>query len=214
MTSLLGSLLILSALTATGFSITCYNCLNLTGTACNQPTATCAIGEVCVAAYSVVTGSSPSNQYSLSCGSTTKCNLTGTWTFTGGTVKTATTCCNNDSCTPTLPTLPTQSTQTNNVTCRTCASNTAYCYTGDTLACTGSETMCGILSTVLTGTTTQSTAIRGCTTPSFCDTLGTGVSSFSGLNVVLTTYCSSGAVGIYAGFFSSALTLLLTKFLI
>ncbi|XP_063800041.1 phospholipase A2 inhibitor NAI-like [Pseudophryne corroboree] len=212
MTSLLGSLLVFSALTATGFSLTCYNCINVTGTTCNQPTVTCPAGDVCIASYSLVTvtGSAPTTQYSITCGSTAQCNVTGSWTVNFGTVRTGVTCCSTDNCTPTLPTLPTQGSQPNNVTCRTCSSYTDYCYTGDTIGCTGSETKCGILSKVLTGTISQATTIRGCTTPSFCDTLGTGVYYYSGLNIAMTTYCSNGAVGLYAGFFGSAFTFLLT----
>ncbi|XP_075046786.1 uncharacterized protein LOC142107321 isoform X2 [Mixophyes fleayi] len=215
MVSVLGSLLVLSALVATGFSLACIQCFNSSGSSCTGPPVNCLTGQTCVSAYTVVTtGSSSNPQYSISCGATNQCNVAGSWTIAGSTVLTGTSCCNTDNCTSALPALPSQGTAQNGVTCRTCSSTTsAYCYTGDTLQCTGNETMCGLLTTQITGTITYSSALRGCTTPSYCNTLGTSTSSFSGLNVILNTYCSSGAVGLYAGFFFSTFAFLLTKLL-
>uniref|UniRef100_A0A8C5QVD3 UPAR/Ly6 domain-containing protein n=1 Tax=Leptobrachium leishanense TaxID=445787 RepID=A0A8C5QVD3_9ANUR len=79
------------------------------------------------------------------------CSLKGSITYTGGTIRIGSSCCNTDNCTPSQPTLPAVSSQSNNLTCRTCISaSSASCYTSDTIQCTGNENMCLLESSVIT----------------------------------------------------------------
>ncbi|XP_063800043.1 phospholipase A2 inhibitor gamma subunit B-like [Pseudophryne corroboree] len=213
----LGFLAVLSALAATGYSITCKSCWQF-ATACTSPTVSCPAGNVCVSSYSVVqtvTSSTPQIQYSISCGLRDHCNITGSMTFIYGTVRTGTSCCDTDDCTPPTPILPALSSQKNGLTCRTCYSDKSdYCYNGDTLQCNGEETKCGLMSRKLTGTINLNEAIRGCSTKSFCDVLGPQSASISGLNVDAKMYCSDGAVGLNSGILYSIFATLLAKLLL
>ncbi|XP_071969202.1 phospholipase A2 inhibitor and Ly6/PLAUR domain-containing protein-like [Engystomops pustulosus] len=208
---LLGYLLIISALTVTGLSLSCTKCIDFNGAQCTGSSETCSSGSSCATALSVTTVGSSNQSLTLSrgCAPVNQCNITGSLTFQGGYVRISTTCCNSDSCSSTSPTLPATSSQGNGLTCRTCSTDTTdYCYTGDTLQCHGDETMCGRLSTSLTGSATVTNAIRGCATPSVCNILGTQQSTYGSLNVVVKTYCSSGCIGLQESFYLSTLMML------
>ncbi|XP_056399859.1 phospholipase A2 inhibitor and Ly6/PLAUR domain-containing protein-like [Hyla sarda] len=199
-----------------GYSLVCRSCWHLSGAECNGPNVTCPENGVCVAALSSVSvGASVTPQYSLSCGTQNECDRSSSLTFNYGTVRTATSCCSTDSCVPTLPTLPSPSSEKNGLTCRTCSSDSSdYCYTSETLQCTGKETKCGRMARTLSGTINLKDAIRGCATSSFCDILGTQNTVIDGLYVDMKTYCSDGAAGLTAGYFISIFTALVTKLLI
>ncbi|KAG8541818.1 hypothetical protein GDO81_028196, partial [Engystomops pustulosus] len=200
-----------------GFSLTCIKCINFDGAQCTGSNETCSSGSSCATALSVTTvGSTNQSTLTRGCVPTNQCNITGSLTFQGGYVRISTSCCDSDVCNATSPTLPARSTQGNGLTCRTCSTETSdYCYTGDTLQCNGNETMCGRLSTILSGDVSMTNAIRGCTTPSVCNFLGTQQTSYGNLKVVVQTYCSSGSVGLQGVFYlSTFMVLLLIKFLL
>ncbi|MEE6481905.1 hypothetical protein FKM82_013060 [Ascaphus truei] len=154
MRSLLQVLCVLSTLAATGYSLSCTQCVALSGTSCTGPSITCPANKVCMAAYSVTTagGVEISNVFGRNCELQNKCGLSGSVNVPNGKIKMGTSCCTTDNCTPSMPTLPADNDVKNGLTCRTCTStNSAWCYTTDTMLCTGSENMCLLQSTKITG---------------------------------------------------------------
>ncbi|KAM9299501.1 uncharacterized protein PAF06_016580 [Gastrophryne carolinensis] len=123
--------------------------------------------------------------YTRQCSPEAQCNITGSMTVPNGTVQISTSCCYNDSCTPEIPTLSKNiDNSTNGVTCRSCLTVTSdWCYTSNTVSCTGAETKCLLQTTVLTGTQQVAVAMRGCATPDIC--------SFGSQSFSLTDFTSS-----------------------
>ncbi|MEE6481904.1 hypothetical protein FKM82_013060 [Ascaphus truei] len=215
MRSLLQVLCVLSTLAATGYSLSCTQCVALSGTSCTGPSITCPANKVCMAAYSVTTagGVEISNVFGRNCELQNKCGLSGSVNVPNGKIKMGTSCCTTDNCTPSMPTLPADNDVKNGLTCRTCTStNSAWCYTTDTMLCTGSENMCLLQSTKITGVLTSTAALRGCATESICK-IGRQSESGNGLNIEVDFFCSNGSVDLHKGFFFPALTLLLMKLL-
>ncbi|XP_056399858.1 phospholipase A2 inhibitor and Ly6/PLAUR domain-containing protein-like [Hyla sarda] len=212
MADLLRYLLIVSALTTPGLSLSCFTCLDLTGAYCTGSPVTCSAGYSCVTSLSVTTVGSTNQSLSLSrgCAAANQCNITGSLTFQYGKVKIVTSCCDTDSCNATIATLPADNATVNGLTCRTCASDTTdYCYTDATLQCNGAETLCGRMATYLSGTASVTNTIRGCATPSVCNILGNVNGAFGSLNTVVKTFCSSGCVGLQGTFYLSSLMMLI-----
>ncbi|XP_040183162.1 phospholipase A2 inhibitor and Ly6/PLAUR domain-containing protein-like [Rana temporaria] len=212
---LLGILLVLSAFTSKGYSIVCKNCWHFATTPCTEPTVSCPNDQICVAALTmVIEGTKITPQYSVSCGTQSECNVTGSLNFIYGRILTGTSCCSTDNCDPPTPQLPVESSVKNGLTCRTCYSGTSdYCYTGDKIECTGDQNKCGRMARTLTGTFNTKDATRGCTTESFCGILGNKKDSINGLNVDMAMYCSDGATGLYSGLIYFVIVALLTTLL-
>lgn len=205
MAALLGVLLIVSALTAPGFSLSCITCVDYTGAQCTGSSATCSAGSSCATSVSVsiVGSTTQSSTLTRGCAPANQCNITGSLSIQGGKIKISTSCCDSDSCNPTSPTLPADSTQANNLTCNTCATVTSdYCNSGTTIQCYGAETMCGRMSTYVSG------SIRGCITPSVCNFLGTQQATYGSVNTAVKTFCSNGSVGLRGTFGLSTLMML------
>ncbi|XP_075697021.1 uncharacterized protein LOC142662694 [Rhinoderma darwinii] len=202
----------------TSFSLSCYKCIAFNGAQSATNTETCSSGSSCVTSLAVTTVGSTVTSSSLARGCTpaNQCNITGSLTFQGGNVRISTSCCDTDKCNVTTPTLPATSTQLNGQTCRTCTTDTTdYCYTGSTLQCYGAETMCGRISTYLSGSTSVTTFIRGCATPSVCNLLGNQDNVYDALKVVSKTFCSNGCIALQGTFcFSTLMMLFLIKVLL
>ncbi|XP_077312667.1 uncharacterized protein LOC143933593 [Lithobates pipiens] len=205
MTSLYGILGVLLALVTSGHSLSCTQCTS-TSTSCTGSSVTCSSGNQCGVIYTTTTtGISATASYTMSCLSLNDCSLSGSLTTNGGRIKSAASCCNTtDNCTPTLPSLPGDSTVSNGVTCRSCASaSSTWCYTSDTIQCTGNESMCLLQSTQLSGSQSLATAIRGCSTQSFCN-FGSQSYSVDGLSTSIKFVCTSGSTGLRKGFYLPA----------
>ncbi|KAM5132208.1 phospholipase A2 inhibitor gamma subunit B-like [Mantella aurantiaca] len=153
-------------------------------------------------------------EFSVSCGTQSQCNLTGSVSFIYGTIRTGTSCCSTDNCTVPIPQLPPVIQNKNGLKCRTCSSDKSdYCYTDDKMDCTGNETKCGRMARTLSGTINLKDSVRGCATRSFCEVMGNQKTSIMGLNVDMKMYCSDGAVGLYNGVVYAISVALLTKLL-
>ncbi|XP_063800039.1 phospholipase A2 inhibitor NAI-like [Pseudophryne corroboree] len=201
MTSLLGFLCVLSALTATGFSLTCKVCTGANFSSCTGETTQCAADQACggVRTISMAFGVTVNEIYASSCVPNEQCNTNGSLSTPSSNIKIATSCCYTDNCTPSTPTLAADSSQPNDLICRTCLSaDSDYCYTGDTMRCNGDENMCILQRTNIIGQTKQSVAIRGCATKSYCS-IGTKSSSTANLEVKVAITCSNGAFGLRSG---------------
>ncbi|XP_068099403.1 phospholipase A2 inhibitor and Ly6/PLAUR domain-containing protein-like isoform X2 [Hyperolius riggenbachi] len=184
----------------TSHSLSCTVCRSDTSDYCTGPSTTCPAGSVC----GTVLGKSSTGavNYIRACTSENGCNMTGSTTIKGGAyVRMVAACCSSDNCTPILPTIPGGSSVTNGVICRSCVSaDSTWCYTSDTMACTGDENMCLLLTTKYSGAQKLSTAVRGCTTKSICDF---GSQSFSANGVIMEYkyICTDGGLRNRKGFF-------------
>ncbi|XP_077312669.1 phospholipase A2 inhibitor and Ly6/PLAUR domain-containing protein-like [Lithobates pipiens] len=204
MMCLLELFFILAALANTGLSLSCMQCSSTT-TSCTGSSVTCSSGNKCGVIYTTTTaGSSTTSSYAMSCLSSDQCSLSGSLTTNDMRLKTAASCCSTDNCIPSLPSLPGDSSVYNGVTCRSCLSaSSTWCYTSDTIKCTGNENMCLLQSTEISGSQSLATAIRGCSTQSFCN-LGSQSSSANGLSSSIKFVCTSGSSGLRQGFYLPA----------
>ncbi|KAG9463930.1 hypothetical protein GDO78_020776 [Eleutherodactylus coqui] len=168
MTSLVGILSLISALTATSSAISCMQCASVSST-CSGDSITCVDGSVCGSSYTQ-TFIDVMRIESLirTCVPLSNCTYNSTVSTKQGIIGVGLSCCSTDDCTPTLPTFPIKSSIPNGVICPSCVSEeSAWCYTSDTIQCTGDENICFLQTTEITGFV--STAMRGCATKSYCD---------------------------------------------
>ncbi|XP_075462388.1 phospholipase A2 inhibitor NAI-like [Ascaphus truei] len=211
MSSLLTFTWVISALIATGYSLSCKVCLSTDHTSCTGDSTICSAGKVCMSSYTVTTA--PDHEVNTifvrSCELQRECGMSGSINIPDGKIKMGTTCCTSDNCTPPIPTLPADNDVMNGVTCRTCASaDSNWCYTSDTMECTGNEKMCLLQTTEMSGSISHISALRGCATKSVCD-IGDQHVSGDGITIKLTHTCSSGSVGLHPGFFLPAVVALM-----
>ncbi|XP_073457852.1 uncharacterized protein [Aquarana catesbeiana] len=160
MDGLLSFLCLLCVLITPGHSLSCINCVGLNS--CTGSSETCMPNYSCGVAYEVTTeGGNIATVYIRSCVSNSKCNKTGSISYTGGTMKMGISCCDTDYCTPPLPQLPATSSQANGLVCPSCQSQ-SLCDQQSNIQCTGSEQTCLFqLSSAET--------VMGCATSTFCD---------------------------------------------
>ncbi|KAE8594363.1 hypothetical protein XENTR_v10019605 [Xenopus tropicalis] len=194
----LGILSVLSALAATGYSLSCQTCMSAGSTPCQGESLPCPADNACAATYALTTanGVTVSQVYTLSCAPRSQCDKPGSISIPDGKIKRGTSCCYTDNCTPPTPTLPAVNNQVNGLVCRTCASaDSAWCYTSDTMQCTGDEKMCLLQTTEIKGSVSSKVAVRGCATKSICDLGGTSVSSPE-FSMDVKFSCTSGSFSI------------------
>ncbi|MEE6515850.1 hypothetical protein FKM82_024972 [Ascaphus truei] len=183
----------------------------MAGTSCTGTSLTCPAGGVCMSGYTVsrLGGIEATKMFIRGCESQSQCGMSGSFTIPDGTTKTSTSCCTTDNCTPPIPTLPANNNVKNGLTCRTCVSaDSNWCYTPDTIQCTGDEKMCLLQSTKISGSSSLTTAIRGCATQSICN-ISSQSSSSGGMTVDVKTSCTNGSNGRYPGFFFPAVVALM-----
>ncbi|XP_075047322.1 phospholipase A2 inhibitor NAI-like [Mixophyes fleayi] len=202
MGSLLGFLCVLSALSATGFSLTCKHCFGTT-TSCSGTTMTCPADYACGGSRTKTTSSgiTISESYEITCVRKDECNTEGIISTPISRIKQGTSCCFTDNCTPPLPSLPQDNDRPNGLTCRTCMTGESdWCYTEDTMQCTGEENMCILMRANIYGSTKISTATRGCSTKSICS-LGSKTTTHGGMNIKASVSCTSGSFGLRSSHF-------------
>ncbi|XP_069599183.1 urokinase plasminogen activator surface receptor-like [Ranitomeya imitator] len=192
MISLIGILGLFLTLSTTSDALSCTQCMSASST-CSGSSMTCPSGHVCASQYSESTVGGLRTQTLLRlCSPPSQCSINGSISTSQLQLRMAASCCDTDNCTPDLPELPTKSTNSNGLVCRSCISaDSTWCYTPDTIQCTGDENMCLLQSTKISGSPSTSTAIRGCATKSICD-LGSKTETFGGLTVDVKTHCTSG----------------------
>ncbi|XP_075047320.1 phospholipase A2 inhibitor NAI-like [Mixophyes fleayi] len=214
MRSLLGYLCVLSALTATGFSLQCKVCAGNNFGSCTGTTMTCPADNVCGGSRALTTanGITLTDIFTISCVPKNTCNTPGSISTPNINIKMGTSCCETDNCTPPSPTLPGNTFQPNGVTCRTCTSaNSDWCYTEDTIQCIGNENMCLLQTNNIYGSSKLSTALRGCATKSICD-FGTKSSTSGGVNTKVSFSCTSGSFALRSSqFVSSVIAIAVAK---
>ncbi|XP_041427651.1 phospholipase A2 inhibitor and Ly6/PLAUR domain-containing protein-like isoform X2 [Xenopus laevis] len=110
-----------------------------------------------------------SKTFSRSCERRANCGISGSMSYLRGRMKTATTCCFNDGCSPPPPKLPLENMQRIGLTCRSCTSlDSKWCNTEDTIDCFGEERKCILQTTTTSGFKSGQRAIRGCATNDLC----------------------------------------------
>ncbi|XP_066428750.1 phospholipase A2 inhibitor and Ly6/PLAUR domain-containing protein-like [Eleutherodactylus coqui] len=172
MTSLVGFLCLVSALTATSSDLSCTECVSISSSTCSGDSITCPGEFMCGSVYTRDLGEGVrSEMLQRGCLPSSQCNLSGTMSIMNGQFGIGSSCCSSDDCTPTLPTFPTKSHNPNGVICPSCtADQPTWCYTSDTVQCTADENMCLLQEIEQTGSGSKaSSALRGCATKSFCD---------------------------------------------
>lgn len=171
---------------------------------------TCASGQVCASQYTeTIAGGQMIPSSAKSCQPASKCGMKGSISIQGGDIRTVTACCDTDGCTPALPPLPTKSYDDNGLVCRSCVSaDSTWCYTSDTLPCTGDENMCLLQTTQLTGPVSTSVAVRGCATKSICD-LGSQSQSVGDLSIKVQFICTSDGTSVHNVVLTPAIACLL-----
>ncbi|CAH2318148.1 Hypothetical predicted protein [Pelobates cultripes] len=130
--------------------------------------------------------------FSRSCEKRSSCGISGTIGYLKGKVKTATSCCFTDGCTPSSPALPSDSTQRVGLTCSSCTSlDSAWCHTKETIECTGDERRCIFKATTISGPKYSRSAVRGCATKTLCDTGSQSQDFGNGIKVNTDVTCTS-----------------------
>ncbi|XP_069596815.1 phospholipase A2 inhibitor gamma subunit A-like isoform X1 [Ranitomeya imitator] len=160
MESLFGILYLILAFTAKGHCISCQLCVTSMAQTCTGVSVICPTDYVCESRFTNITIAGLSTQeISRSCSPPINCNKAGSMTIPGGTVQTNSTCCSSDNCLPPTPTITlpgsnatNSSSAPNGVKCKSCITvNSDWCYTSDTMSCTGDEMACIMHTTKITG---------------------------------------------------------------
>ncbi|XP_040277131.1 phospholipase A2 inhibitor 25 kDa subunit-like isoform X4 [Bufo bufo] len=209
MSSLFGILCLLSALAATSYALSCTHC-NSEEATCSGPSMICPADNQCGTAYTETSaGGMKSITLVRSCTPSSQCGYKGTVSIEGAQIRMGTSCCRTDNCTPNLPSLPTISSNPNGLVCRTCASaDSTWCYTSDTIQCTGDQNMCLLQTTHVSGLVSLSTAIRGCATKSICDLVSHSTSE-GGVTSEVKFICTSGGLSVHTIVLTPAIVCLL-----
>ncbi|KAM4015675.1 phospholipase A2 inhibitor NAI-like [Anomaloglossus baeobatrachus] len=209
MTSLIETLILLSTLAATGYTLRCPQCVSASST-CSGSSATCPAGQVCGISYSQTqAGGVMTEAFGRTCTVSSQCNMKGSITLQQGRIRTVTACCNTDDCAPVVPPLSTINYTRNGLVCRSCVSaDSTWCYTSDTMQCTGDENMCLLQTTKITESGTVATAIRGCATKSICD-LGSQSQSAAGVSTEVKFICTNGGTSVHKVVLTPAIVCLL-----
>ncbi|XP_053308587.1 phospholipase A2 inhibitor 25 kDa subunit-like isoform X1 [Spea bombifrons] len=217
MRSVFGFFCTLSALISTCHSLSCIRCISMTTDSCNGPSITCPADQVCGASYTLTTASgvTASQTYSRDCVPKQYCTFNGSMGFAQNIrARIGFSCCSTDNCLPSLPALAAENNQPNGLVCRSCISaDSEWCYTDDTIQCTGDENMCLLQTTKNRGSVSSSTAFRGCATKSICN-LGSQAVTADQISVDTNYQCTSGSVAVFGGVFLPLLLgIVLTKLL-
>ncbi|XP_078511667.1 phospholipase A2 inhibitor and Ly6/PLAUR domain-containing protein-like [Lissotriton helveticus] len=199
---------ILSALLAEGNALSCQHCSSVTASTCTGALQTCTSeANACISLVTETSaGGAQISAFTRSCGPSSACDKTSSLSNPYMTVRSSSTCCTTDNCTPAAPQLPSPVGTKNGVICRSCLdASSASCYTSETMTCTGVETKC-IRYSVTTTSASQTTniAVRGCATPSFCD-MGSNSASSQGTTVTIDVACTDSSMRLQPGILLSAI---------
>ncbi|XP_044134618.1 phospholipase A2 inhibitor and Ly6/PLAUR domain-containing protein-like [Bufo gargarizans] len=192
---------ILSALAKTGFSLECIKCIALGDSSCTEgPIVTCPQGHTCTSMYQETIKDGKTSEFLYrSCGPTSHCNKTGSFTIENQSARLGISCCYTDNCYPPLPQLQSASTRRNGKVCQMCSDGSEACSGTATIDCVGNENKCILQVTkTIAGTDKNVESYRGCGTKSICE-IGNQNISFGFLNMESTFPCGGGAVTMYRG---------------
>ncbi|KAM4703513.1 phospholipase A2 inhibitor 25 kDa subunit-like [Rhinophrynus dorsalis] len=132
-------------------SLSCTECLNVTGGPCTEePTVCPSYADSCVTSYTEVNAevnaTSNVTYHTLTryCGlSNHSCGVAASMSSRDVNISTVSTCCNTDFCTPPNPILSSPNNTKNGLTCPACfETNATLCLPSKTVACRGNENKC------------------------------------------------------------------------
>ncbi|XP_040277064.1 phospholipase A2 inhibitor subunit gamma B-like [Bufo bufo] len=192
---------LLSALAKTGFSLECTQCMAIGLSSCTEgPIITCPQGHVCTSMYQETIEDGKTNELLYrSCGPTSHCNKTGSFTIEKNSARLGISCCFTDKCYPPLPQLQSASTRRNGKVCQMCSEGNEACSGTKTIDCVGNENKCLLqVAKIKAGSDENVESFRGCSTRSICD-IGNLNISFGFLEMESTFLCSGGAITMYRG---------------
>ncbi|XP_069803905.1 uncharacterized protein [Dendropsophus ebraccatus] len=195
------------------YDLSCTCGGTLTPTKCADTDVTCAAGTVCATVRTLTTmGDASSERFTKTCSPINQCGISGTASIPKGKMKIMT-ACTPASCPLPFPEFPNEKSDTNGVTCRKCLSANSDCYTSETMQCAGDERACLLQSTDLTGRTTASVAMRGCTTKNICD-LSRQDYTVDGITSTTKFTCTSGTDPVQRGLlYLTVISLVIGKYL-
>uniref|UniRef100_A0A8C5QTW8 Sodefrin-like factor n=1 Tax=Leptobrachium leishanense TaxID=445787 RepID=A0A8C5QTW8_9ANUR len=207
-----GILCTFSALIASGYALSCTECMVLGSKVCEGSTITCAVNHTCGLQYTVshLDGVQEKETFIRHCVPKNLCGLEATNTY-GNNIQALSgiSCCFTENCLPPKPRLPLLSTKKNGLTCQTCLSLKSDSCAGDeTIECNGNEDMCFLSSTKTAAPLSVESSYRGCTTKNLCD-LDEFSLSVHGITMDTKVICSNGSPGLYNGFILPLLVVLL-----
>ncbi|KAM4651463.1 phospholipase A2 inhibitor gamma subunit B-like [Discoglossus pictus] len=169
---LLAITFVLSAFTATGYSLSCIQCMTTDGSSCIGASIGCSSTEnVCVSSITRTTVGveEPLTVFSRTCGKSEWCGKVTSISHPGGYIKNNHTCCYMDDCTPPIPTIPTESTKKNGKICRGCFSATSDSCADIAMECTGNEIQCIKVITTTSGIFSTKSILSGCASNATCE---------------------------------------------
>ncbi|XP_075696508.1 uncharacterized protein LOC142662265 [Rhinoderma darwinii] len=212
MTFLIRTLSLLLTLAATSSALSCTTCVSASSQTCTGSSVTCPSGFLCGSSY-IETIAETTVALARTCTPSSQCDVKGSIGVQQGQIKMVTSCCDTDGCTPAIPALPTTSSVPNGLVCRSCLSaDSNWCYTSDTLQCTGDQNMCLLQTTEIMEPVSASTAIRGCASKSVCD-IGSQSQTIGGISTVVKFICTSAGMSLHKVVLTPAIAcLLLLKF--
>ncbi|XP_073426003.1 phospholipase A2 inhibitor and Ly6/PLAUR domain-containing protein-like [Dendrobates tinctorius] len=210
MNSLIGILSLFSTFAATSYALWCAQCVAFGTSTCTGNTMICPSGQVCGTSYlEIDVGGTMNKTVVRSCALSSECGFIGSMTIQQVQYRMGISCCRYDDCTPFTPIPPSPNYSKNGVVCRTCISATStWCYTSDTMQCTGNETMCALQTSKITGSNPVSMAIRGCATQSICD-LGSQSQNMAGVSASVKNICTNGGLSVHKVLLTPAIVCLL-----
>ncbi|KAM5132649.1 uncharacterized protein ACMZJ9_019422 [Mantella aurantiaca] len=193
MRSFLGLLGVLSAFTATGYSLTCRLCRGQDSSSCAGTIQTCPPDHACGAVHTETKiNENAADVYSISCLPVKECNSPGSISILNGKIRRGSSCCYTSNCIPPAPQLPADDKETNGLFCATCVTKTSsYCDAETIMKCTGKEDMCLSQASITTGIISTQEALQGCSTKSYCDLVMQPVKG-NQVNTDVTYSCTPG----------------------
>ncbi|KAG8548822.1 hypothetical protein GDO81_024009 [Engystomops pustulosus] len=204
---------LISALVARSWALSCTQCSSTNTVSCTGSDVTCSSDKSCGSSFTDSNfGGTNIKSVIRTCVLTSECNFTGTVRLKEGHIQLATSCCHTDKCIPNEPKFPAVSTKVNGLVCRSCSSlSSNWCYTADTVQCTGNEDRCLLQATEIKGSV--STSFRGCATKSLCD-LGSQTQTIEGVTTKVKFACTDGGISVHTAVLAPAVVcLLLLNFL-
>ncbi|XP_069599046.1 phospholipase A2 inhibitor and Ly6/PLAUR domain-containing protein-like [Ranitomeya imitator] len=181
----------------TGYALSCTQCTSTTST-CTGNSVICSSGQACGTAYTEIgVGGSTAGTVVRTCALSSECGFIGSMTIQQIKYRMGISCCHFENCAPLTPSLPSRNSTQNGLVCRTCTSpDSTWCYTSDTMQCTGDEDMCILQTTKITGSNPVSTAMRGCATKSICD-LGNQYQNIGNVVTEVKIFCTDGGLSVH-----------------
>ncbi|KAM4651465.1 phospholipase A2 inhibitor and Ly6/PLAUR domain-containing protein-like [Discoglossus pictus] len=188
----------LSALTATGYSLSCIHCIGPTGTFCTGQSLQCVSEDYACATVHAVTlmgGVEVTNTIARQCVPRKGCDKAGSISIPQGRVKSSTTCCYRENCEPPTPSFPQDRTGKNGVVCKSCMSTESNSCP-NTMECVGNENKCILQTTVISGEKSAKSFVRGCAAPSMCE-VSKQETEILHQKIYVETTCTDGSASLH-----------------